>query len=320
MKTIFQSARSDRFGIRQSSNRFSRGLRTFALPVAFLLTILWEGMLFAQDLHLRVWPGNAPNETVCEEKIKATRDVTCPMIDVFLPEKEKACGKCLMIFPGGGYAFLSVYPGAFYHVAEFFRERGFVCCVLQYRVPARNWNGFERHQAAWQDAQRAIRLVRSKAGEWGFDPEKIGAMGGSAGGHLTVVCAVNSQHRAYEPIDEIDQIPCHLNFAAPLYPAYLVPEERSTCGSGSNSMELNDNLFFDAKTPPFCIFHGDSDTTCTPTGSLALYLKLRTMNLPAELHVYAKTRHTFVTDCSSPHTGSWLQSFYEWVCLLDEKK
>ncbi|MBP3694337.1 MAG: alpha/beta hydrolase [Thermoguttaceae bacterium] len=297
------------------------------LAVSFLFSAIFAaGFCFqasaalAQDLHLRLWPGLAPGETVSEEKIKATRNTTCPMIDVFLPEKEKACGKCLMIFPGGGYEFLSVYPGAFYHTAEFFRERGFVCCVLQYRVPVRKWEGKDRHHAAWQDAQRAIRLVRSKAREWGIDPEEIGAMGGSAGGHLTVVCAVNSQHRAYEPIDEIDEFPCHLNYAAPMYPAYIVPEEKYSVKSGSQSMELADNLYFDEKTPPFCIFHGDADTTCTPTGALALYRKLRTMNIPAELHIYAKTPHTFVVDYRSNHRGTWLQSLYDWFCLMDRNQ
>lgn len=284
----------------------------FSLVFVFLFSTL----TLAQDFHVRVWPGLAPNETESVEKIKATKDVTCPMLDVFLPEKSKANGKCLLIFPGGGYAFLSVYPGAFYYTAEYFRERGYVCAVLQYRVPVRKWAGEERHKAAWQDAQRAIRLVRSKAPEWGFDPEKIGAMGGSAGGHLTVFCAVNSQHRAYEPIDEIDQIPCHLNFAAPLYPAYLVPAEKYSCGSKSNEMALADNLYFDEKTPPFCIFFGDEDTTCTPTGALALYHKLRLMNIPAELHIYAKTRHTFVGDYKSEHTGSWLKSMYDWIELM----
>ena len=274
--------------------------------------------LFGQEIY-RLWPDKAPGETTAVEKRESPRDIDCPMISVFFPEKEKANGKCMLLFPGGGYAFLSCYPDAFYRAAKYLTEHGFVSVVLQYRVPRRA--NLPNYHVAFQDAQRAIRYVRSRAKEWKIDPEKIGAMGGSAGGHLTVIAAVNSQTDMYPKTDAIDEYPAHLNFAIPLYPAYIVKEEKETAGKGiCNSLELADTLHFDEKTPPMCLMHGDADLTTTPTGSIALYYKLRTMGIPADLHIYTGAPHTFVVRQKGPHVGQWLRLAREWTELKSQKK
>ena len=265
---------------------------------------------------IRIWPKCAPGETNSDIKPEKSDRIDCPMINVFVPKPETSNGKCMILFPGGGYRFLSCYPNAFYEVARYLTDRGFVCVVLQYRVPARK--NVEHFRAAWQDAQRTIRLVRSHSSDWNFNPEKIGVLGGSAGAHLVLMAALNSQTPAYEPVDELDKIPCHVNFAIPLYPAYVLEEEKDGRTSvKTNSLTLADTFHFDAKTPPFCIMHGDADATTAPTGSIALYRQLRVLGIPAELHVYAKAKHTFVVKIHGPQVGTWLETAYQWTQTLE---
>lgn len=265
---------------------------------------------------IRIWPNCAPGETNSDIKPEKRDQIDCPTINVFFPKPETSNGKCMILFPGGGYRLLSCYPSAFFEVARYLTDRGFVCVVLQYRVPARK--KVEHYRAAWQDAQRTIRLVRSHSNDWNFNPEKIGVLGGSAGAHLVLMAALNSQTPAYEPVDELDKIPCHVNFAIPLYPAYVLEDEKGGRTSvKTNSLTLADTFRFDAKTPPFCIMHGDADATTAPTGSIALYRQLRVMGIPAELHVYAKAKHTFVVKIHGPQVGTWLETAYQWTQTLE---
>lgn len=147
--------------------------------------------------------------------------------------------------------------------------------------------------AAWQDVQRTIRAVRSNAQKWGINPEKIGVMGFSAGGHLTLMAATSSQTPSYKPVDALDQVSCHINFAIPIYPAYVLKDgaDNTNTGKGNNS-EIVADFKFDNKTPPMCFIHGDGDAY-SPMGSITVYHKLRQMNIPAEVHIFALANHAF---------------------------
>ncbi|MBQ2790714.1 MAG: alpha/beta hydrolase, partial [Thermoguttaceae bacterium] len=194
-----------------------------------------------------VWPDVAPGA--------ATDDVK-PTYEYWKPEKQTS-DVCLIIFPGGAYEYLTLGRDA-KQLTRFFNERGVTVVVLNYRVP-RPKNG-PKHLAAWQDAQRVIRVVRSRAADWKIDPEKIGALGLSAGGHLTLMAATSSQTASYEPVDDLDKLPCHLNFAIPVYPAYVL--EDGANGPNANrgvDSPMVDDFAFDDKTPPTCLLHGDAD-------------------------------------------------------------
>ena len=196
-------------------------------------------------------------------------------------------------------------------LTRFFNERGVTVVVLNYRVP-RPKNG-PKHLPAWQDAQRVIRVVRSRADEWGIDPEKIGALGLSAGGHLTLMAATSSQTASYDPLDDVDKYPCHLNFAIPVYPAYVLEDGANgpNAKRGIDSPTVAD-FAFDDKTPPMCLLHGDADAY-SPNGSVAVYAKLRKMGISAELHIYANVPHGFV---GNPPSGKpvddWLNRVDAW--------
>ncbi|EDM29321.1 xylanase [Lentisphaera araneosa HTCC2155] len=270
----------------------------------FFLAIMFTLCLSSQALdkqELRLWPQLAPGES---------DDKKAPRL-YFFQAKKQLSDSLVLIFPGGGYHGLAIdHEG--WQVAKYFNDKGINAVVLKYRVPRPK--GQAKHMTAWQDAQRAVRVVRSNASKWKINPEKIAALGFSAGGHLTLMTATSSQTPAYQAIDELDKLPCHINYAVPVYPAYVLEDGSNgpNKGKGNNSTLVKD-FKFDAKTPPMCLIHGDTDQY-SPMNSVAIYHKLRTMNIPAELHIFAKVGHGFgARPChkKNKHVGDWLNRSYE---------
>ncbi|MBE6428461.1 MAG: alpha/beta hydrolase [Planctomycetaceae bacterium] len=270
----------------------------------------------AQDEY-RVWPEKAPGVT--EELPDKMRDagafsfVTTPTIRVFVPEK-KTSDTCIILLPGGAYSVC----GNDVWQARYFADRGITTVLLKYRVPRPQ--GMKKHIPAFQDAQRAIRLTRSMAEKYGFNPERIGVMGGSAGGHLVTMCCTSSSIQSYEPIDEIDKLPTHVAFGIAKYPAYVLEDGRDQANNKEtkgNYAKIVDDFIFDSKTCPMCFVHGDADVY-SPMGSIALYHKLRTMNIPAELHIWAKAPHGFgkINDTNREQIGFWLDAVWDWIEVM----
>lgn len=271
------------------------------LPFAVLLVATFAFCRFVCGAEtFPLWPDVAPGS--------ASSDVK-PTYEYWNPEN-KTSDACVIVFPGGAYEYLTLGRDA-KQLTRFFNERGVTVVVLNYRVP-RPKNG-PKHLPAWQDAQRVIRVVRSRADEWGIDPEKIGALGLSAGGHLTLMAATSSQTASYDPLDDVDKYPCHLNFAIPVYPAYVLEDGANgpNAKRGIDSPTVAD-FAFDDKTPPMCLLHGDADAY-SPNGSVAVYAKLRKMGISAELHIYANVPHGFV---GNPPSGKpvddWLNRVDAW--------
>ncbi len=197
---------------------------------------------------------------------------------------------CMIIISGGGYQCCCDGP-AFAPLVQKMLEAGIHCVNLTYRTPRPK--GIPLYQTAWEDGQRAVRLVRSMAAAHGFNPEKIGVMGCSAGSHLSVMLATSSQTPAYAPIDDLDKVPCHINWAIPFCPAYALTdglEGKNTTGGDGPDVKLNPSFRFDAKTCPMCLFHGGVDPY-SPIGSTQIYRQLRRMKIPAELHLDADRPH-----------------------------
>ncbi len=273
----------------------------FALTVA--AAFLCYGASASAFDEYNVWPGVAPGEK---------EDATKPTYEYWKPEN-KTSDSLMIVCPGGAYMGLAYgHEGGV--IAQYFNSKGITAVVLKYRVPRRE--GIPKHMAAWQDAQRCVRVCRSRAEEWGIDPNKIGIMGFSAGGHLTLMTATTSQTNSYEPVDEIDKLPCNVNFAAPVYPAYVLEDgaDGPNSGKGNDSTMVGD-FAFDEKTPPMCMIHGDDDVY-SPMGSVAVYEKLRKMNIPAEMHIYAKINHGFGGNPKDDHVGDWLNRVYAWMKVV----
>lgn len=263
------------------------------LVILGLTTTAWAQEQFS------IWDGPAPGE----------KDVSAnPTLLLYQPEN-KTTDSCLIVFPGGGYNHLAKdHEGD--KIAKYFNSKGMTVAVLWYRIPRRE--GMEKHRVAWQDAQRAVRFVRSHADDWKINPEKIGVLGFSAGGHLTLMVSTSSQTPAYEPVDDLDKTPCYVNFAVPVYPAYVL--ERTDKGYTLES-RIVDEFAFDAKTPPMCFIHGDDDV-CPSMASAVVYAKLKSMGIPTELHIFAKTGHGFGAKPTDNHVGDWLNRVYEWMKVM----
>ncbi len=253
--------------------------------------------------EFQLWPALAPGEP---------EDAPKPTYELWTPD-EKTSDTCLVVAPGGAYDYLS-YENASDLIAKYFNSKGVTAVILKYRTPRRK--GLPKHMAAWQDAQRMVRVVRARAKEWEINPDKIGFIGFSAGGHLALMVATTSQTPAYEPIDEIDKLPCNVNFAVPIYPAYVLEDgvNGPNVNQGNDS-PMVDDFAFDEKTPPMCLVHGDADAY-SPMGSVAVYAKLRKMNVPAELHIFTKVGHGFVASPPNNHYGNWLDRAYYWMQKL----
>src|SRR5206468_9683787 len=151
--------------------------------------------------------------------VQRVANVTRPTLTVFKPSKDKDTGAAVLVCPGGGYNILA-FDKEGTEVAEWLNSIGVSGVVLKYRVPRRK--DLPKHQAPLQDAQRAVSLIRSHAGEWGIDAKRIGVLGFSAGGHLSATLSTNYDQRAYSPIDEADKVSCRPDFTVLIYPAYLI--------------------------------------------------------------------------------------------------
>ncbi len=207
------------------------------------------------------------------------------------PPKEIRNGGCMILISGGGY-YSCCDVGLIKLWHETFTKLGFQCVNFVYRTPRPT--GLPIYQTAWEDGQRAVRMVRSEAKKRGFDPEKIGTISMSAGSHLAMLLATSSQTPAYEPIDKLDTVPCHINWAIVNAPAYGttdadtgVPATRQGYGT---DVKLSDVFKFDEKTCPMSFQHGGKDIYVPQTSTLA-YRKLRSMKVPAELHLYPDHGH-----------------------------
>ena len=204
-------------------------------------------------------------------------------------------GQCMILISGGGYQ--NLCDGKWVdRFADYLTARGVQCVALNYRTPRPK--GLPIYQTAWEDGQRAVRLVRGEAKRRGYDGEKIGVLGFSAGGHLSVLLATSSQTPAYARVDALDDIPCHVNFAVPIFPAYVLSdglEGPNTAKGDAPDITLNPCFKFDAKTCPMCLVHG-SDDIYSSVGSVTIYRKLHAMGVSSDLHVYAGRGHGFMSD------------------------
>ena len=238
-----------------------------------------------------------------------------PYLDWYEAPVEKN-GGCMLLISGGGYQ--NCCDGEWIdRVAKKLTGLGFVCVNLTYRTPRPE--GLPIYQSAWEDGQRAVRRVRSEAQKRGFAPEKIGALGFSAGSHLTVLLATSALTPAYGAIDDLDRLPCHLNWAVPIYTAYALTDGLTgpnTRDGDAIDAKLSDVFKFDAKTCPMALFHGGTDAY-SPNGSTQIYRQLRRMKIPAEIHLFADRPHGFMGDPGKGEDGTaydhWLDRVTEFL-------
>ncbi len=267
----------------------------------------------AEPITLKLWPNGAPDPTgfkIEAEKeipkkndadVKRVTNVSEPTITIYKADKPN--GTAVIVAPGGGYSILAIeHEGT--QVCEYLNTIGVTGILLKYRVPARSKD--DPSKEPLQDAQRAIGLVRHHAAEWGLKPDRVGILGFSAGGHLCVMATLHANDRTYTTDSALDVDDATPNFSIPVYPAYLVTKE--------DNFTLRPEIKVTEKSPPICLIHAHDDKNVTsPSGSALLYLAYKKLNLPAELHIYAKGGHGFGMRKTGLPTADWLVRVGEWL-------
>ncbi|MGC8886595.1 MAG: alpha/beta hydrolase [Verrucomicrobiia bacterium] len=222
------------------------------------------------------------------------RDVDIPTITPYLPEPGKATGAAIVICPGGAYAGLAQHEGNDY--ALFLNKSGITCFVLKYRLGTHGY----RHPAMLQDAQRAVRLVRSQASRWKIDPEKIGIMGSSAGGHLASTLLTHFDEGNPKATDPVEKFSCRPDLGILCYPVITMGEfthqGSKTYLLGKNPdpelvKNLSNELQVKSNTPPCFIWHTYEDNAVKVENSLQFAIALRKAGVPFDLHIYQKGAH-----------------------------
>jgi acetyl esterase/lipase len=230
-------------------------------------------------------------------------DITNPTIKIFTPKN--ANGTAVIVCPGGGYGILALdLEGT--ELCTWFNSIGVTAILLKYRVPA--LPGKLRYEAPLQDAQRALGLVRFNAAKWGINPDHIGVLGFSAGGHLSALVSNTYDKRTYQQVDAADEVSCRPDFTILIYPAYLVDEKED--GKLAPEIKLTE------KTPPTFIMQTEDDPIKVEN-ALYYYLALKKAKVSAEMHLYPKGGHGYGIRNKTGGTSVYPQLIEKW--LADNK-
>jgi acetyl esterase/lipase len=275
------------------------------ITATFVLSIFLSLAGNAQSRDtIRLWPGNVPGETGAKhapvqtpnrsgDVIRLT-DVTDPAIVVFKPKDSANNGAGIIVCPGGGYNILAIDKEG-YEVAEWFNKLGFTAFVLQYRVP-------NKQKEALFDIQRATRMIRSRASEWGLNPNMLGVIGFSAGGSLSARASTRFASESYARVDGLDDLSCRPDFAMLIYPAYLDKGENRS---------LTPELLVGSNTPPMFIFATADDTH--GNSSLVMAAALRDNKIPVELHLISVGGHGYGLRQGNTAAETWPHLAEIWL-------
>ena len=262
-----------------------------------------------REFHL-LWPGGAPGALGDAPADK-------PKLTPYLPPAGEANGAAVVVCPGGGYARLaSDHEGK--QVAEWLNSFGVTAFVLQYRLGPRY-----RHPVPLQDAQRAIRLVRSRAAEWGVDPARVGILGFSAGGHLASTAATHFDDGRPDAPDPVERHGSRPDFAVLAYPVISLVDPPAHSGSRRNLLGdppepalvelLSNERQVTARTSPTFLFHTADDTVVPVANSLLFFEALQRASVPSELHVFPHGTHGVGLAADDPVLSAWPRLCAAWM-------
>ncbi|RIV43482.1 alpha/beta hydrolase [Flagellimonas pelagia] len=294
--------------------------------LSFVL-VLSTGM-HAQDTIIPLWSDVIPNQLKSAEKERrvntdysAIFNVQTPTIEGYLPSKRSATGQAVLIFPGGSYNEL-VFGWEGLDVAKALSAKGIAAFVVKYRLPVSK-SLVDQQDVPLQDAQRAIRIVKEKANELGIDPNKIGIMGFSAGGHAASTLGTHFSEQVYEPMDELDTISARPAFMALIYPVITMTKPLTHLGSrtallgDSNDEDLirrfSNELNVTKDTPPVFLIHSVDDDIVPVENTLLFFNALKNNGVPVEMHIYPYGGHGYAIGRKDEHLKWWLDGFLRWL-------
>jgi acetyl esterase/lipase len=299
---------------------------------SILLTILLFSLmfpsLFAQHEVIKLWPEGIPgsilNHTYSEytekgsDGISRVHKVTDPELIVYPAPDDLATGTAVIICPGGGYHILAIEHEGYY-IAEWLNSKGITAFILKYRLPADEIMQ-DKCTGPLQDAQKAIRIVRSNAQKYNIDPEKIGIMGFSAGGHLASTLSTHYNENIYACKKPVNARP---DFSILIYPVISMDESITHMGSrtkllGKHPTEdkvehFSNEKMVDKNTPITFLVHAADDPAVPVENSINYFIALKNHNIPAEMHIYEKGGHGFGIRNLKGTVADWTYDLEQWL-------
>lgn len=288
-----------------------------SLPLLLSLLLLTTFTRAAEHQIIPLWPGKPPGEIkelppeadttkptdnlIAGRRLMRVGNVSTPTLTVYPAPAGMATGTSIIIAPGGGHHILA-WDLEGTEVAEWLNSIGVTAFVLKYRVPARAIGDEPRWRAAVQDAQRALSIVRTRAGEWNLNPARVGIMGFSAGGE-TALLATLFNERTYPKVDAADEAALTPAFAGLIYSAGVI--DRATKAK-------HDYVKITSATPPMFITHTYDDGVPVEN-AIVLFQELKQAKVPAELHIYSEGGHGYgLRETRQPIT-TWHHRMADWL-------
>jgi acetyl esterase/lipase len=302
---------------------------------------------------LELWPGAIPDAwpvsgpeylTVVKAPLVADRPWTAigrvshPTLTLYRPSV-RATGAAMLVFPGGGYEELAIdLEGT--EVCDWLTARGIACVLVKYRVPGVDLYArgatypksgpYPESPLALEDAQRAMRIVRAHATQWGIAPNKIGVIGFSAGGHLVAAISNHFATSLYRPVDAIDRESARPDFAAAIYPGHLdtaaviwdEKQRRNRAYAPSQTpepyreLQINPDIHVTSQTPPTFLLQAQDDDEDSVDDALAYYVVLKHAHVPAEMHLYPRGGHAFGLRRTTLPITAWPNLMLSWLRSL----
>lgn len=285
---------------------------TIAAPALLALLLLCAAVPAAaqeRPAPQPLWPQGAPGAVG-----KEPADV--PTLTLYRPEASRANGAAVVICPGGGYQALADHEG--HPVAVWMNSLGVTAAVLKYRLAPRY-----KHPSPLQDAARAVRTMRARATELKLDPNRIGILGFSAGGHLASTLSTHYDAGDVTAADPVDRFSSRPDFSILAYPVISFSPPFVHTGSRRNLLgenpaaDLVELLSNDRQvtlgTPPAFLFHTGEDTAVPPENSMLYATALSRAKIPFELHIYEKGRHGVGLAPDDPVLSTWTARCAAWM-------
>jgi acetyl esterase/lipase len=270
----------------------------------------------ADHVTMQIWPGTPPDniaQSHPEEDASTVKDnliagrplvrlanVSTPTVTLYRA-KERNTGAAVVVFPGGGYNILAIdLEGT--EVCDWLTSAGVNCVLLKYRVPATG--PYPKSPAALEDAQRAVRLVRQHAAEWGIAAKRVGVLGFSAGGHLSAAISNLYDEKLYAAIDAADSLSARPDFSVVVYPGYLAVAEKD--------FAANEAIKPTKDTPPTFIVQAEDDPVHVEN-AVVYFTQLKKAGVPAELHVFAQGGHGYGLRPTDLPVTRWPRLVETWM-------
>jgi acetyl esterase/lipase len=275
------------------------------------------GICESGTVTIPLWPDGAPGASATSEPEKDTTtdkdrnvagrrvirlsNVMQPAMTIYPAPATRNTGAAVIVFPGGGYRILA-YDLEGTEACAWLNSIGLSAALVKYRVPQPA--GALRHAAPLQDAQRALRILRSRASEFGIESSRVGVLGFSAGGHVSAVLSNHFSDTTYKSVDAADNESCRPAFTLLIYPAYLSVQDKGE--------ELAPEVQTSSQTPPTFIVQAEDDHPFI-AGTLLYYRALTNSKTPAEMHIYSAGGHGYGLRPAADPVTEWPRLAESWL-------